>query len=129
MVSHFVTSKSGDRLKEYQLHLSQKPSDHHDNAHSVKIDINNSKRYQKIIGFGGAFTDSAGINIAKLSKDLQHRLVQDYYGEDGIEYRTGRIPIGGSDFSTRAYTYDDNHNGDENLSHFALQNEDLNYKV
>jgi glucosylceramidase len=39
-----------------------------------------------------------------------------------------RTPIGGSDFSTRVYTYDDVID-DKNLTHFALQKEDLEYKV
>lgn len=63
-----------------------------------------------------------------MPRDLQGRLIKDYYGPDGIEYRLGRVTIAGSDFSTRAYSYDD-HNHDESLSTFALQNEDYNYKM
>ena len=40
----------------------------------------------------------------------------------------GRVPIGGTDFSARLYTYDD-FPGDVNLSNFSLTNEDLVYKV
>lgn len=43
-------------------------------------------------------------------------------------YNMGRVPIGGCDFSVRIYTYDDVTN-DTSLSHFALQDEDLNHKV
>jgi hypothetical protein len=39
-----------------------------------------------------------------------------------------RTPIAGSDFSIRNYTYDDV-TDDKNLTHFALQKEDLEYKV
>jgi hypothetical protein len=39
----------------------------------------------------------------------------------------GRVPIGGADFSIRPYTYCDQE--DESLESFALQLEDLNYKV
>lgn len=43
----------------------------------------------------------------------------------------GRVPIGGTDFSTRPYTYDDLKPGetDPTLAKFALAPEDLNYKV
>lgn len=45
----------------------------------------------------------------------------------------GRVPIGGTDFSTRPYTYDDdvaNLGGlDANLTNFALQPEDFKFKV
>lgn len=47
----------------------------------------------------------------------------------GIEYNLCRVPIGGSDFSPRGYTYNDGHNGDFELNHFQLQPEDLNYKI
>jgi len=40
----------------------------------------------------------------------------------------GRVPMAGSDFSTRKYSYDDVTN-DTTLVHFALASEDLEYKV
>jgi hypothetical protein len=39
-----------------------------------------------------------------------------------------RTPMAGSDMSIRNYTYDDV-TDDKNLTHFALQKEDLEYKV
>lgn len=39
-----------------------------------------------------------------------------------------RLPIGGTDFSERRYTYDD-HDGDVSLQHFALAPEDYEYKI
>ena len=41
-----------------------------------EIFIDASVRYQSIFGFGGAFTDAAGINIAKLSFSAQHNLMK-----------------------------------------------------
>jgi hypothetical protein len=55
-------------------------------------------------------------------------LNRSYFSTDGIEYGLGRVPIGGSDFSTRAYTYDD-FPGDDSLSNFSLTREDLFFKV
>ena len=63
-------------------------------APNIVVDIDRTKKYQKIIGFGGAFTDAAGINIAKLPQALQTRLIKDYFANDGIEYSLGRVPIG-----------------------------------
>lgn len=51
-----------------------------------------------------------------------------YFSKDGIEYNLCRVPIGGTDFSTRAYSYDDGMT-DPLLDNFALANEDLQYKV
>lgn len=40
-------------------------------------------RFQTIIGFGGAFTDAAGININSLSESTQANLLQSYFGNIG----------------------------------------------
>ncbi|KAI9560631.1 hypothetical protein GHT06_011581 [Daphnia sinensis] len=93
-----------------------------------QITVNASKTYQAIIGFGGAFTDAAGINIAKLSLPAQQLLLSSYFGTLGIEYGIGRVPIAGSDFSTYPYSYDD-FPGDTTLSNFSLTEEDLVFKI
>jgi glucosylceramidase len=125
VLATYVSSLAGDRFARTELHFTAAAPAA---AAAVTVTVDHSKKFQKIVGFGGGFTDAAGLNIAKLPKGLQERLVKDYYGADGIEYSTGRIPIGGSDFSTRPYSYDDNVD-DEPLSKFALQPEDLNYKI
>lgn len=111
--------------REYRFLKELPPSQHF----NVTVEVNHGSKQQAIVGFGGAFTDAAGINIAKLPVNLQKQLITDYYGNNGIEYRLGRIPIGGSDFSTRAYSYDDHAEGDESFSKFALQPEDKHYKL
>lgn len=51
-----------------------------------------------------------------------------YDPKSGSRYTLGRIPIGGTDYSTRPYTYDDVDN-DTKLEHFALAKEDHTYKI
>ena len=81
------------------------------------------------MGFGGAFTDSTGLNIKTLSKELQNQIIDDYFSEKGIQYNLGRIPIGGADCSTHGYSYDDDHPGDFEWNHWNLTKEDFDYKV
>ncbi|KAJ6224378.1 hypothetical protein RDWZM_002923 [Blomia tropicalis] len=126
LVQSYVTSIGGDRLTRTDLHFEK--VEHQHESINVTVTINSEIKYHKIVGFGGAFTDAAGFNIVKLPKSMQTRLIEDYYGSDGIEYRIARVPMGGCDFSTRPYTYDD-HPNDFNLSKFALQSEDLQYKI
>ena len=38
------------------------------------------------MGFGGAFTDAAGINMAKLSADAQQNFINAYFGPVGKEH-------------------------------------------
>ena len=47
------------------------------------MSINYNKTFQKIIGFGGAFTDAAGINILSLPVKAQKKLLQSYFSPLG----------------------------------------------
>lgn len=47
-----------------------------DQNDGIIVNVNSTVRYQQIIGFGGAFTDSAGFNIKNLSKDAQQNLLR-----------------------------------------------------
>ncbi|KAJ8927687.1 hypothetical protein NQ314_019823 [Rhamnusium bicolor] len=96
-----------------------------DSFTTIKI---NKRQYQSIVGFGGAFTDATGINIRSLPEGAQKKLLESYFGENGIKYSICRVPIGGTDFSTRPYSYDD-HPNDVNLEHFELQQEDFFNKI
>ncbi|XP_023245597.1 glucosylceramidase-like [Copidosoma floridanum] len=118
----YVTSKSGLRLNRFMGKIANKC----ENNHVIKI--NSNIRYQSMKGFGGAITDAAGINIKKLSEKSQDNLMRSYFGKDGSKYNIGRIPIAGTDFSTRAYTYDDT-SGDKELKYFKLVDEDFLYKM
>ncbi|XP_029158298.1 lysosomal acid glucosylceramidase-like [Nylanderia fulva] len=93
-----------------------------------KIIINQTQTYQEILGFGGAVTDSAAINIFNLTQNASDNLIKSYFGPHGINYNFIRTPMGGSDFSTRTYTYAMTEN-DITLSNFNLQMEDYDYKI
>lgn len=52
---------------------------------SVIYEVLRNKTRQSIIGFGGAFTDSAGINIASLPVEAQEKLLQSYFAPEGLK--------------------------------------------
>lgn len=64
-------------------------------------------RYQSIIGFGGAFTDTAGAVFSQMPKHLQKELISDYFSPDGLGYTLGRTSIDSCDFSLERYASDD----------------------
>lgn len=47
------------------------------------IQVDSKLKHQTIIGFGGAFTDSTGINVASLPKTAQDFLLESYFSEQG----------------------------------------------
>ena len=71
------------------------------------IKINDKIKYQKILGFGGAFTEAAAYNFDKLPKLKQDEVINLYFGEDSIGYTLGRIHINSCDFSLKSYTFDE----------------------
>lgn len=121
----YVSNKAGLRMnmRRGEFNSCQQKS------RPLTLIIDSTKKYQKILGFGGAFTDSAGINIKKLSEAAQDQIIRTYYDPiKGSRYTLGRLGIGSTDFSSRFYTYDDYPN-DTQLEHFALAPEDYKYKI
>ncbi|XP_017795820.1 PREDICTED: glucosylceramidase-like isoform X2 [Habropoda laboriosa] len=121
----YVTNKNGLRMHKSEVNFGScdgSPAD-------ATITVDSSKQYQTILGFGGGFTDSFGIDLSKLSPAAQEQLIRAYYDpKKGSGYTLGRIPCASTDFSTRFYTYDDVVN-DTSLKHFALAEDDYKYKM
>lgn len=67
----YVSSRDGLRLS-----LSKGQIGRCQNDESLTLNIDTSTRYQTILGFGGAFTDSAGMNIKNLSEATQDQLIR-----------------------------------------------------
>ena len=53
-------------------------------SYMLEILVNVNATFQSIIGFGGAFTDAAGINIQSLSANTQRNLLASYYATEGL---------------------------------------------
>ena len=132
MVSSYTTSKAGSRFLHKDYRFQTKQEAEHD-QHTIKtpistlIEIDRTKHYQSIIGFGGTLTDATVIMISKLPQDLQNQLLRDYFSPNGgVNYNLCRIPIGSPGASTRPYSLDDVPEGseDDTLKLFALQPED-----
>ncbi|KAK6750399.1 hypothetical protein RB195_002399 [Necator americanus] len=119
----YVSSMAGKRFKKSIICIVKKSTNG-----AVRIDVDARKTYQSIIGFGGSFTDAAGINLASLRPKTRQNLMESYFGKNGIEYNLGRVPIASTDFSTREYSYADI-DGDFGMSRFSLAPEDFKYKI
>ncbi|GMF35793.1 unnamed protein product [Phytophthora lilii] len=98
-VGVFQTSKAGDRLAYSTLEIDIGSDD------AADIAVNSATTYQEIIGFGGAFTDSAAINVYLMDADIQQLIVDAYFSDLGLQYSLGRIPIASTDFSEYVYSY------------------------
>lgn len=93
------------------------------NAPSVSevglINVFDEIEYQSVIGFGGAFTESAAYNYAQLTDEQKEEFLKKTFSrEDGIAYNFGRTHINSCDFSLDIYTYVEN--GDKELKTFNI---------
>jgi glucosylceramidase len=71
----------------------------------AKIYINSKKTFQSILGFGGAFTETAAYNFYKLPQKVQDKVIDLYFGQNGIGFTLGRVHIGSCDFSLSEYSF------------------------
>ena len=86
-----------------------------ENSHEAqRIIVFPEYTYQEWLGFGGAFTESAGYTLSKMSPEKQEEMLNAYFGEQGINYSFCRNHINSCDFSLGNYAYVE----DENDDHF-----------
>jgi glucosylceramidase len=110
------------RLKDTAFSALPQPSEQ---EQSVFVDP--AKRFQTVLGIGGALTDAAAETFYKLPKDKQREVIQAYFDpRNGIGYSLGRTHIHSCDFSSRSYTYV--RDGDRSLDSFDIS-EDLKYRI
>ncbi|KAL3095620.1 hypothetical protein niasHT_024446 [Heterodera trifolii] len=125
---YYVSDKLAHRLAKFE-NAENKNEGASDDDTEFEVRVDASKKRQRILGFGGAFTDAAGVNLNALSERSREALLKTYFDKEiGIGYSIGRVPIASSDFSTREYSYLDTPD-DFNLTTFALAREDFEDKI
>ncbi len=81
-------------------------------------------RYQKHLGFGGAFTEAAAVTLNRLSAARRQEFLQAYFNpEVGHGYTLCRTHINSCDFSLGNYAYDETPD-DTALEHFSLAHDE-----
>lgn len=84
------------------------------------VEVNASKRFQSILGFGGAFTDASCYLFSRMDTEQRRALMDEFFGPQGLQLSMGRTCIGSSDYSLSAYSYDDSATPDPELKNFSI---------
>jgi glucosylceramidase len=93
----------------------------------ISVFIDPAKKFQTMIGIGGALTDASAETFYKLPKETQRELMTAYFDpQKGIGYTLGRTNIQSCDFSSDSYAYVANM--DVSLKSFSIAH-DLKYRV
>ncbi len=92
---------------------------------SPRIEVDDSKRFQEMVGFGASLTDSSAWLIQhKLDPAQRDALLKELFGRDdgGLGLSFSRLTIGASDFSRHHYSLADTPDGkpDPELKHFSI---------
>jgi glucosylceramidase len=91
----------------------------------IRIEVDAGRRYQEMVGFGAAVTDSSAWLIEnRLNATQRAALLKELFGRDGgLGLSFTRISIGASDFSLTHYSLDDPPGGkpDPDLAHFSIE--------
>jgi glucosylceramidase len=112
------SSMEGLRFDQNETKFTPTLSQNKNSMNSIIID--KSIKFQSIVGFGNAFTGAVSQNLDLLPKDLQHKIYQSYFSkEKGIAFNILRIPIGGCDFDSHPWAYNETPKKDVNLSNFT----------
>ena len=89
---------------------------------SYILTLNKQKKYQKVLGFGGAFTEAAAYTFSKMSASKQKEILTLYFDQNkGLRYNLGRVAIHSCDFALENYTYIKDY--DESLETFSIERE------
>ncbi|MDR2148369.1 MAG: glycosyl hydrolase [Tannerella sp.] len=88
---------------------------------NLLINVYPEFRYQQILGFGAAFTETSAYNFSLLSPDAQQKVTEYLFGKTGIGMNFCRTHINSSDFGLDEYTYVEN--GDVELKTFNIDRE------
>lgn len=84
------------------------------------ISIVPEKKYQEIIGFGGALNELGWEAIDFLDKDRKASLFEELFTDKGCDFNFCRIPVGANDFAKDAYSLNDT-DGDFEMRNFSIE--------
>jgi len=117
---YYLTARdTADRLAEQHRIPFTGPPERYD----VSIVIDPEVAFQTHLGFGGAFTESAAVTLAKLSAPNRERVLRAYFDpQEGLGYTLCRTHINSCDFSLGNYASVEKP-GDTALETFSLARE------
>ena len=87
------------------------------------IEIDSTRQYQPILGFGAALTDASCFLLSGMPATARRSFLTEIYSPAGLNLNMGRCCVGASDYSRSLYSYDDVPD-DMNLDHFSLKHDE-----
>jgi glucosylceramidase len=87
------------------------------------IELNPSKKYQELLGFGAAFTDAACYTFNRLDPPVREQLFHEIFHPSEMGLSVCRTCIGSSDYSTEIFSYDEGE-PDPEMKRFSIAHDE-----
>ena len=115
---------AGDqRYQEISLSSWQTPSSDAREMPSASIEVDPTKSFQTVLGFGAALTDASCYLLSRMEPAQRHQLLGEFFSPSGLQFSIARTCIGSSDYSRSPYTFDDSSAPDPELTHFSIEHD------
>ncbi len=89
---------------------------------NAQLRLNPSKKFQDILGFGGAFTDATCYTFNQLASPDREKLFHELFHPSEMGLDVGRICVGSSDYATKVYSFDEGE-PDPDLTRFSIEHD------
>ncbi len=117
-ISVWTTNASQKHAKQASLNWSKSAGQGGD---VIKVDV--SREYQSVLGFGAAFTDAACFTLNRLDPAVRKELFHKLFDPSQLGLSVSRICMGSSDYSTKAYSYDEGLDPDPDMKRFSIDHD------
>jgi glucosylceramidase len=87
-----------------------------------QIQLDPGKKFQEILGFGGAFTDAACYMFNQLEATAREKLLHELFHPSEMGLSVCRTCVGSSDYSTKVYGFDEGE-PDPDLARFSIEHD------
>jgi glucosylceramidase len=84
--------------------------------------LDEAKTFQDVLGFGAAFTEASCFTFSRLTASAREQLFHELFHPSEMGLNVSRTCIGSSDYSLKAYTYDDG-KPDPELKRFSIKHD------
>lgn len=91
-------------------------------AHGDQIQLIPGKKFQEILGFGGAFTDATCYTFNQLDAQAREQLFHEMFHPSEMNLSVCRTCVGASDYSASLYSFDDG-DADPDLKRFSIDHD------
>jgi glucosylceramidase len=116
----FIWTTSGDERFAAAPRLAWRPAVEPPRADHLRL--NPSAKFQKVLGFGGAFTDATCYTFNRLSPATREQLFHELFHPSEMGLSVGRICVGSSDYAAKLYSFDEGE-PDPDLKRFSIEHD------